>query len=237
MRKSLIAVVLVAIVVFSSCLSGNGGAIVNNKYYANGFSNITPAINNTFYIGSPTHYFNSTYTYNFYTYAWDDVSIAMANVRSPASLAPTWTSYLQSQVPAFSPTQVNVLYFSAQLPHSYKEGTNIEFHVHLVYPDANVGNSTWYLSYSWANFGEDFPVASSVTVYDVAAPAVANRHQLVSLAPSINGAGKKVSSVLLCSIQRLGNTIEDNYPSEIYLVSGDFHIIKDTIGSRSESVK
>jgi hypothetical protein len=161
----------------------------------------------------------------------------MANAKTPAANAPVWRDYLQSQVPAFSPTQVNVLYFTAQLPHSYKEGSNIEFHIHVAYPDNSAGNSTWYFSYSWANIDGNFPVASSVTKRFVASPVVANKHQRVSVISSIDGTGKTVSSVLLCSIQRLGNDSDDNYPSEIYLVSGDFHIQKDTIGSRTENAK
>ena len=49
---------------------------------------------------------------------WGDLSIAMAQIRPPVSLAPTWMPYKGTQVPAYSPTQVNVLYFSAQLPRS-----------------------------------------------------------------------------------------------------------------------
>jgi hypothetical protein len=234
MRK-LLAVLLCFTFIFSSCAPST---IINNKWYNNAYGNITPAANNVYFIGNPSSYFNSTYTYYLNTFGWDDVAVSMINAKTPAANSPTWRDYLQMQVPAFSPTQVNVLYFTAQLPHSYKEGTNIEFHIHVVYPDALVGNSTWYISYAWANIGDTFPVASSVTVYDVPSPTTANRHQLIELASSINGTGKQISSVLLCSIQRLGNTIEDNYPSEIYLVSGDFHIIKDTpAGSRTQFTK
>lgn len=234
MRRSLIALVCVAFLFYTSCSSCS---IIDNKVYQNCYGSLIPCANNTYNIGSPTRYINTTYTYNFYTDAWDDVSISMANAKTPAANAPTWRSYLQSEVPAFSATQVNVLYFSAQLPHSYKEGSDIEFHIHVAYPDANAGNSTWYFTYSWANVDENFPVASSLTKQYVAAPGVANRHQSIELIASINGTGKKISSVLLCSVQRLGNDGADNYPSEIYLVSGDFHIQKDTIGSKTKLAK
>lgn len=162
---------------------------------------------------------------------WDDLQINASQARLPASLAPTARTYLQSQVLGFSPTAVNVIYFSAQLPHGYKEGTNLEFHIHLAYPDALSGNSTWYFSYSWADDDEAFPVPSEVTKV-VVSPATANRHQLAEIESTIVGTGKRISSVLLCSIQRLGNDGDDTYPSEIYLVSADFHYQKDTIGSK-----
>ena len=234
MRRSLIALTCVASILFSSC---SNFVAVNNKIYQDAYGNVTPAVNNTFYLGNPTHYFNSTYTYSFYTYAWDDVSVPMANAKTPAANAPTWRYLQGGEVPAFSASQVNVIYFSAQLPHSYKEGSNLEFHIHVAYPDALAGNSTWYISYSWANIGDVFPLPAIVTVNDVPSPEIANAHRTVELVANINGAGKKISSILICSIQRLGNTLEDNYPSEIYLISSDFHIVKDTIGSRTESVK
>jgi len=171
------------------------------------------------------------------TTGWDDVSISMSQVRSPASLSPAWRAYKQSYVPGFSASAVNVLYFSAQLPHSYMEGSDIEFHIHAAYQDALSGNSTWYFSYSWANIGDTFPVPEEVTVYDIPSPELVDTHQLIQIAPLIDGAGKKISSILLCSIQRLGNTDGDNYPSEIYLISGDFHIRKNSIGSYTETMK
>lgn len=167
---------------------------------------------------------------------WDDLSIAMAQVRAPASLSPTWTPYKSSQVPAFSATQVNVLYFSAQLPHSYKEGSNIEFHIHVAYPDAAAGNSVWYFTYSWANMGDAFPVPSSATVTK-SSIGIVDGHQLIELVANIDGTGKEISSVLLCSIQRTGTHGDDNYGNVIYLVSGDFHYQVDTLGSRTITAK
>ena len=167
---------------------------------------------------------------------WDDVSIAMAQVRTPAALAPTWTTYKSSQVPAFSDTQVNVLYFSTQLPHSYKEGSDIEFHIHVAYPDAVAGNSVWYLTYSWANDGEAFPAPLGVQVTKPSI-GIVDGHERMEIVANIDGTGKKISSVLLCSIQRTGTHGDDNYGNVIYLVSGDFHIQKDSVGSRTQNVK
>ncbi len=168
---------------------------------------------------------------------WTDLSIAMAQARTPASLAPTWSPYKGTQVPAYSPTQVNVLYFSAQLPHSYKEGTNIEFHIHIAYPDAVAGNSVWYFTYSWANDGEAFPDPTLSPQVIIASPGVVDYHQRAEIIASMNGIGKKISSVLLCSIQRTGTSLDDNYGNVIYLTSADFHFQQDTLGSRLQNVK
>jgi hypothetical protein len=170
------------------------------------------------------------------TPVYDDLAVSMINAKVPVANAPTWRDYLQTQVPAFSSSQVNVLYFSAQLPHSYKEGTNLEFHIHLVYPDSNGKNSVWYFSYSWANIGDDFPAPTTTTV-GIPSPANADNHRLSEIVASIDGTGKTISSVLLCSIQRLGNDLEDTYDNEIYLISSDFHFQADTLGSSAMLAK
>jgi hypothetical protein len=168
---------------------------------------------------------------------WDDLQVNMSTAKAPASSSPTWTSYLSSEVPAFSKTATNVLYFSAQLPHAYKEGTDLDFHIHIAYPDNGAGNSIWYFTYSWANIDAAFPAASNSGNKTVASPTTANLHDMEVLITPISGAGKTVSSVLLCSISRLGGDGSDSYDNVIYLVSCDFHYQKDTIGSRSRLTK
>jgi len=171
------------------------------------------------------------------TAVYDDMQISMANVKTPAVNAPNWVSYKSSEVPAFSKTATNVLYFSAQLPHSYKEGSDLEFHIHIAYPDNGVDNSVWYFTYSWADVESNFPAASNSGNVILASPTTTDRHTAPSIIATISGAGKKISSVLLCSISRLGGDGSDSYDNVIYLVSGDFHYQKDTIGSRQLLVK
>ena len=171
------------------------------------------------------------------TPVYDDMQISMANVKTPASNAPNWVAYKESEIPAFSKTATNVLYFTAQLPHTYKEGTDLEFHIHIAYPDTGAGNSIWYMTYSWTNIDGNFPAASNSGNVTLVSPTVADRHTAPPIIATISGAGKTVSSVLLCSISRLGGDGSDDYDNVIYLVSGDFHYQKDTLGSRQQLIK
>jgi hypothetical protein len=196
------------------------------KYYTGCSGNITPCVNNTFYIGD----------YKFLT-QYDDMQISLANVKTPAANAPTWRYFQGSEVPAFSASQVNVLYFSAQVPHSYLEGSPLELHIHVAYPDNLAGDSTWYYTLSWANIGDVFPVPVMDTISHVPSPATTSSQQMIELVANIDGTGKKISSVLVCSVQRLGNDGDDNYPSEIYGISTDFHYMKNTLGSRTGLAK
>lgn len=160
---------------------------------------------------------------------FDDVVIPLVNSKAPAAETPTWTAYKGSEVPAFSATLTNGLYWGLQLPHSYKEGSNIGCHLHVTYPDANAGNSRWTLSYSWANVDGSFPTATTETL-TFAAPAAADVHKIHPFS-DIVGTGKTVSSVLLGKISRIGGDGADTYAAVIYGVSLDCHVEKDSLGS------
>ena len=168
--------------------------------------------------------------------AWDTLSVSMTNIPLPAALAPTDMPYVNSHVPAFDPDAINVMYFSAQLPHTYKEGTDIEFHIRVVYPDAGAGDSVWYFTYSWANEGDTFPGATATTIVSPSTGVADELHEIGILA-AINGAGKRIGSELLCSIQRSGTLGTDTYANYVYLISCDFRYQVDMLGSRQETIK
>ena len=123
------------------------------------------------------------------------------------------------------------------MPHSYKEGSDIEFHLHCVFPDGNAGDVRWNFTHSWANIGADFPAETTVTT-DIASPADADNHQQDEIADPITGTGKTISSILLCSLQREGTDgVNDDYDNDVYLAALDFHFEKDMVGSRTEASK
>lgn len=172
-----------------------------------------------------------------YVPVWDDYVIQIGQSRLPASSAPSVADWKGSQVLSFSKSATNKMFFTAQLPHGYKAGSNIEFHIHVGYPTTpGVGNSRWQLTHSWANVNGDFPSETTVTV-TAAAPNVLDRHSLIEIASSITGTGKGLSSVVLGSIARLGGDAADTYDDVILLLSAGFHIQRDALGSREELTK
>lgn len=173
-----------------------------------------------------------------YTPAWDDFIVQIAASRLPASAAPSVVGYLGTEVLSFSKTATNTIPFNVQIPHSYKAGSNVEFHCHVVYPNAGTGNSRWQCTYNWANINAEFGATSTTsTAVTIASPNTARRHQLIELVASITGTGKSLSSILLCSLSRLGGDGADDYDDVIYLIGVDFHLQKDALGSRQEVIK
>ena len=167
---------------------------------------------------------------------WEDLQVPISSVRLPAAGAPIWTAYKGGYVLAFSPSQDNKIYFTAQIPHAYKEGQDIDFHIHTAHPDSNAGNSIWNLTYSWANIGDDFPVETAVNGVVVASPTDADKHELHEIA-DMTGTSKKISSLAICCLEREGTIGGDTYASNVYLVALDFHIPRDTLGSKREGIK
>lgn len=172
---------------------------------------------------------------------FDDLRTLVSSVRLPGSSAPTPTAYRGSEVLAF-PNNVNTkANFLLQLPHGYKEGEDIEIHLHYALPTAGAGggaeNVQWDLTQSWANINEAIPVETgeSPAIINVQALS-ANTHYVGELVSAIDGTGKKISSFLLCSITR-NVSVADNYSDDVYLLGIDAHVPINSLGSREEFVK
>jgi len=170
---------------------------------------------------------------------WDDQQINLNAVRLHPTQTPTWTDYHGSQVLAFSDTTDHTIYFSAQLTHKYKEGEDIEFHIHYAIETDGAGagaeNVAWSFTHAWSDIDAAIPNATTVAVaYDVQ-NKVDDTHYLGEIAGTITGTSKNISSLLLCSLTR--DVSEDSYGADVYLLAADFHVPLDTMGSRQEGVK
>lgn len=196
---------------------------------ASGITKIGDGTNYTEFEADGTIAFSGTAT------VFDDLRVNLANVKAPASDSPNWTLYKSCELPAYSATATNTLYFNAQLPHTYKQGSDLVFHMHVIYPNANAGNSVWRLTYSWANVDGTFPSETTETL-TFASPVAGDTNKIHAFT-TISGTGKTMSSVLICSLTRLGGDVADTYASVIYAVQADFHFEIDTVGSRTITAK
>jgi hypothetical protein len=173
------------------------------------------------------------------TPVYDDLMVYASGVRLGATDYPSWVDYKGGQVLSFSKTATNKIYFNVQLPHSYKTGTDIEFHIHIAYPSNGSGNSIWYMTYSWANINGTFPAESNSGNVSIASPTTTDAHKIAELIATIDGhtEAKGISSYLICSLSRIGGDGSDTFDDVIYFLGADFHFQKDTIGSRTATVK
>jgi len=165
---------------------------------------------------------------------FDDQQVSVGSVTNAAD-DPDIVSYKSSQVLAFgSEAPDEGVTFDIQLTHKYKGNTILKPHIHVVYPNANAGESVWTLTYTWANVNEVFPTETSDQQI-FAAPRVADKHVIHSFDDiQVSGDSKSLSSFLLLSLTRNGSEGEDTYGSDIYLLGFDIHLELNRIGSNEE---
>jgi len=142
----------------------------------------------------------------------------------------------------FSASTEQELYFTVQIPHGYKVGSNILPHVHWT-TKAGTPSGTdvqWGLEYTVAAIGSNFPTTTTIVTNTVIAPIgtpSGTGQHLISSFPAISGTGLGISTVLICRLYRDATNGNDTFGNEVGLLGVDFHIEKDTYGSRTEFTK
>jgi hypothetical protein len=172
---------------------------------------------------------------------WDDLRVSLDKGSSSASLEYVWGS-AGPQIWYFRNNDgLEAMSFVVQIPHSWKEGTIIYPHIHWLPKASESGNVEWNLDYSWQNYDSTTPLVFSTystSTVTVAGPFTANTHRITSLASGgLDGADKKISSILICKIWRNSIRTADTYADDAGLLSLDFHYQIDTVGSRAQYVK
>lgn len=182
--------------------------------------------------------------------AYDDLRVPVTSVKLGGTKDPEFAVFQDDDDGSqgvflywFDDSTEEELYFTAQLPHSYKEGSTIEVHTHWV-PEANGAAGqvvSWGLEYVWRNIGATYGPTAIIygnTHYPADNPLVADRHYMTEIG-TIVGTGQTISSMLVCRVFRdaTGAGETDSYGDDAGLMEVDFHFIKDAIGSRTETTK
>jgi len=97
----------------------------------------------------------------------------------------------------------------------------------------------WNMEYTWANFQEVFP--STTTLSGTETISEANQYKsLITPVPDTGGidaTGKKISSILKCRLYRDPGDSADTFNGDAFILSIDFHIEVNMVGSREQYVK
>ncbi len=167
--------------------------------------------------------------------------VTPANAVGEGWPAPTASNAQSGFVYLFAdePLVINEKYvhFTIQMPHSYKESSNVTVNVRWIFNSDQVGTTVrWRMSYSWANIGDPFPVASNLWTLSAPSNNDSLIHQKTDFA-AMNGTGKKIGSVLMCFLSRNSSDVSDNYTDTAIFVSANVLYQLDTPGSKSKFVK
>jgi len=174
---------------------------------------------------------------------WEDLRVPVGAIAVQGQQnIPDWEAFLGDlQVLSFDPGTMEQVFFTAQIPHSYKEGTDIEVHVHWTPAIGGVQavhQVRWGLECTWVNMGATF--GNPTTLYGSTPTPdeqlIANRHYVTELG-DLDGTGKTISSMLVCRLFRNATHEDDDYTGDAGLLEIDFHYEIDRPGSREEYVK
>jgi len=183
---------------------------------------------------------------------WDDLRFPALATRVPAAAGPGFAQFKDNGAAStgvfiywFSPTSEEQVYFTAQLPHAWAEGTDIECHVHWVSADTAAGAGTdvsWGLEYTWVNingvFGNTTIIYGDEQTNGATETLTVDKHYITELG-DIDATGKTMSSMLVCRLFRDadGNGGTDDYDDDAGLLEFDFHYEISSFGSKEEYVK
>lgn len=171
---------------------------------------------------------------------WDDLRVPMENTRiNPANSEPAFEQIGVTGLYSFAFDAANndddSLHFVAQLPHGYKEGSDLHPHIHWLPSTTNTGNVVWELDYVAMAIDGTMGAVQTLEV-TVAADGTALKHQVDELG-TIDGDGLGISSMLICRLTRLGDDAADTFTGIAYAMEFDFHYQMDMLGSRQEYIK
>lgn len=127
---------------------------------------------------------------------------------------------------------VCIMYFTIQMPHSWKEGSTIYPHVHYKHETA-VGTPTFKMKYKWYPLEGSTEIGYKWYTMSTTTGTTNKTNQMVYGASGISGSGKGISSIIVCAVYLSGQTGTGNVNAYQF----DIHYEKDAIGSRTITSK
>ena len=162
---------------------------------------------------------------------WEDLVVPLTSGKQGATDKPdfdyTNLGYLFPQN-----NDAEVLSFIVQMPHKWKEGSDLCPHVH--YKRTSAGKPTFKMDYAWFNIGDAVAAPTTTVTLDqeVMTYSSGDIHQINEGAADISGTDKTISSLLLIKLYRDDNTVT----GDVLTYQFDIHYEIDTLGSKQEYV-
>ncbi len=177
---------------------------------------------------------------------WDDLRFPASSTNRGQLNAPDFARFARDGAGTsqgvytlfFDDSTEEEVFFQAQLPHAWKEGSNISPHVHWT-PTSTLADTTdvvWGLEYTWQSIDGVF--ADTAIMYTTGAmpSSAVDLEHVLSEFPMMTGAGMTLSSMVMCRLFRAVDD-GDTYGDDVAFLEADFHFEVDMPGSTGEYVK
>ena len=178
---------------------------------------------------------------------WNDLRVPFNTINAGAPNAPTYLKWRDDGAGSvglygysFSATTREDVFFEAQLPHTYKEGSRLAPHCHFIpLTSPTVGQRVRFgLEYTYSNVGEVFPVATIIYAEYTFVDGDAQYQQIIGgFDPDIEDGDIRVSAMFSCRFFRDAAHANDTYTGEVVVLEFDFHHLVESFGSINEFSK
>lgn len=166
---------------------------------------------------------------------WNDIIITVSNLR-PGQTPPVFAAFMGGIYGfRFDAGVTDEVHGAFEIPHDYKEGSNLIVHCHYSPTTINTGNIVFGFEYSYGTNGQVFTNTLTVTNPPIAALGVVNlvsRTDIVTL----TGMGFKVGDIIAFRFFRQ-NGGTDTFTGNVFVHSIGVHYESDTMGSRQITTK
>jgi hypothetical protein len=178
---------------------------------------------------------DGTLTFKGNATVWNDIITNVANLRT-GNTAPTFSAFTGGIYGLrFDVSKADEVHGSIEIPHDYKEGSDLVVHAHWSPTTTNTGNIVFGFEYSLAGDNSVFSVASNVTSIPTASPGTVNKLIRQNLL-TISGLGIKIGNIITFRFYRQ-NGGTDTYTGNAFVHSIGIHYECDTVGSRQITSK
>ena len=168
---------------------------------------------------------------------WDDVNVGSVSLGVGATapdLVQIGTTGIYARGFNGAGATVEQLFGEMEIPHTYKEGTDLYFHVHWKGAAGGEGNVKWQLTYVIEHSGEQRVNGSTIFVTSATGGELVG---VLSTFPAIPGSGVYMGDQFVFRLFRDPVDAADTYEADAIVSTVGIHHQVDTIGSRSITAK
>jgi hypothetical protein len=160
---------------------------------------------------------------------WDDLVIPATAVNPPGGVGPASYNTTEATLDFVNGAD-NRCDFTFQLPHRWKEGTSVYFHLHVLHSTNAAANTRWTLSHRTTSIDGADPGWTTDAAIILATPA-STAHTILAIKTQAMS-GHKISACLQYQLVRNGGHGDDTYSGDVRMISADVHYEIDRPGSR-----
>ena len=172
---------------------------------------------------------------------WNDIYFPMSSGRIGGANQPTWAAF-QGNIEEYTFGINDYIHLpSGEILHSYKEGSDIHLHCHIVTNGSDVADTqvNYEIEYTIGDIGEVMSAAAIITSGNFTIPGgTADRTHLYVAIDDIAGATFLIQAAIKMRFRRIvrvGGTADPTL--DPFVLMAGIHIEEDTVGSRTETAK